>query len=127
MLSQGSSLQNQGDVLIAAGGKLDMQATKVTRAERSILIQTGSDQLLSELRAVNVSLDAVGSILDNNGADVNVVGTNLRMIAGGSIGEANTLVLPANANAKAVDTQVTTIAAQSKDGIYVEEQAPGAI
>ncbi len=126
VLAQGSSLQNQGDVLITAGGKLDMQATKVTRAERSILIQTGSDQLLSELRAVNVSLDAVGSILDNNGADVNVVGTNLRMVAGGSIGEANTLVLPANANAKAIDTQVTTIAAQSKDGIYVEEQAPGA-
>ncbi len=125
MLAQGSSLQNQGDVLITAGGKLDMQATKVTRAERSILIQTGSDQLLSELRAVNVSLDAVGSILDNNSTDVNVVATNLRMVAGGTIGEANTLVLPANANTKAIDTQVTTIAAQSKDGIYIEELSAG--
>ena len=91
---------------------------------------TGDSDILLGLidaGAGNVSLLAERDILDNNGGGVlNVQAAALRMEAdsngdsAGQIGQSDN-GSPAETNTRAIDTQVTTLAAVSADGIYILE------
>ena len=86
----------------------------------------------------DVSLSAEGSVLDNNGSSLNVQSDALRIVAdaaisgagsvislngngAGIIGGAETGNGAPDANINALDLQVSTVAAQSADGIYLRE------
>ncbi|HUP82454.1 MAG TPA: hypothetical protein VM260_28125, partial [Pirellula sp.] len=106
---------------------VDMAAgTNVTTAGGNVrvLAQNNGDIRLGLIGvgAGNVSLIASRSILDANGASLNVAANNLRMVAtSGTIGDADTLNGTPDINANAIDTQVTTLASISATGIYVRE------
>ena len=78
-----------------------------------------SDILLGQINATNVSLLAQRDILDNNGATVNVVASVLRMVADAATSNAAGQI--GQPSGGAIDTDVTTLAASSADGIYVQE------
>ncbi len=130
------------DVLIAAGGNFTQSGGVRTTAGaplpltsgHTLQVITGGTQLLDRLTASHISLDAGGDILANNdqalGDVLNLQATTLRMVAGGTIGESDlpTLPTPINAadfNRNAIDMQVDTVAARSRDGIYLQELAAG--
>ena len=86
----------------------------------------------------DVSLSAEGSVLDNNGSSLNVQSDALRIVADAEISGAGSVIsLNGNgagiiggpetgngapdANINALDLQVSTVAAQSADGIYLRE------
>jgi hypothetical protein len=105
-----------------------------------IVADNESDIQLGRLDTVNanfnagaVSLIAERSILDGQGDlnDLNIQTGTLRMVAdaaisnnanlNGQIGTADTTNVNPDANVNAIDIQVTTLAAQSADGIYLSE------
>ena len=122
---RGIAMQN-GTAIISGGGNVRLVADNESDL-RLGLINAGTGT-----GAGAVSLIAERSILDNNGAELNVQANVLRMVADASMsntanqagiigGSATGNGTPA-ANVNAIDTQVTTLAAQSADGIYVREQ-----
>ncbi len=82
---------------------------------------------LGSVTATAIIVEAEGSILDGNGASVNLTANVARLIADrngnntGSIGDSAVLNGTPDLNANAIDTNVTTIAAASAQGIYIEE------
>ncbi len=116
------SIVATGSILLSAGNVLAMSATSTSTATNNVVAQalTG-DLLLSRITATNVALQANGSILDANGTLLNVDATALHMRAGGSIGTPD-LINVASANDNAIDTRVTTVAAESATGIYIFEE-----
>ncbi len=89
-----------------------------------IVAQNGGDILLSRVNASSVSLNASNSIIDNNDAvtpnTLNIQANSLQMVAtNGLIGNSD-VGNAVDSNTPAIDTQVTTLAAQAL-GIYVRE------
>jgi membrane-bound inhibitor of C-type lysozyme len=129
--------------LLATNGAADSISGVDMRSGSLIAAATGNVRivadnegniLLSQVRtAGDVSLIAEGSILDNNASSVvvNVQANSLRMVAdasvshvrnqAGTIGTANLLNGTPTVNANAINTAVSTLAAISADGIYVQE------
>ena len=117
-----------GTVLVtAANGTVDAlfgidmaSGTTTTATGSSVrLSATGeSDIRLSQIVATNVSLLAQRDILDNLAAETaNVTATTLRMVADSNSNAAGQI----GSGADEIDTDVTTLAAISADGIYVRE------
>ncbi|MEM7474055.1 MAG: hypothetical protein AAF483_03625, partial [Planctomycetota bacterium] len=124
-VTQNSNIQTGDDVLVSAGGDYVAASGNSTTANNILATVTG-DIRLGLLNATDVSLDAGGDILDNNGLDTaNVQATSLRMVAGGLIGGADAANGTPDSNADAIDLEVSTLAAQAANGIYVQELSAG--
>ncbi len=120
--------------LLAANGTVDLTSgvdmasgANVTTAGGNvrILAQNNGDIRLGRIDVVsgNVSLIASQSILDANGASLNVTAINLRMVAtNGTIGGSDLLNGTPDVNVNAIDTQVAILAASSATGIYIREE-----
>ncbi|MEQ1824489.1 MAG: hypothetical protein ABL921_01015 [Pirellula sp.] len=109
-----------GNVFVEAGGDYKMLPLATISALENIVATANGTIELGYLTAGNVSLNAGGDILDSNGADLNVVATNLSMRSGGVIGQSS-LLSPPDDNPNAIDTSVSTLAATSVQAIYVSE------
>ncbi len=131
LLAGGDMLQladvtTDGDVWLRAGGSLSMTGGTTTSAGTTLLLQSGSALELGSVTAQQVALQAGGDILDHNGADVvNVQSSALSMTAGGMIGHSDTGQPNPDVNAQALDLQVTTVAALSSSGIYLQQLTAG--
>ncbi len=131
LLAGGDMLQladvtTDGDVWLRAGGSLSMTGGTTTSAGATLLLQSGSALELGSVTAQQVALQAGGDILDHNGADVvNVQSSALSMTAGGMIGHSDTGQPNPEVNAQALDLQVTTVAALSSSGIYLQQLTAG--
>jgi hypothetical protein len=68
-----------------------------------------------------VALTASGDIRDANGTTLNIIGTSVSLRAGHLIGDHHSGNGTPQLNTKAIDTQVTTLAASAGAGIYIEE------
>ena len=133
------AINNQSDALT---GIVMQNRTSTTTAGGNVRLvaDNESDILLSIINAAtgDVSLNAERSILDNNGDQINILADALRMLAdatissdgsvsaingdaAGAIGGSETSNADVDANVNAIDTQVTTLAAISAEGIYVRE------
>jgi hypothetical protein len=119
VLQSASIATTTGDVLIRADRNYTMTGTATTVASTRAIAVVGGELSLAFVSATNVGLQAGGNILDAN-AGINVTAVNLSMRSGGTIG-APAPGFPEGVNPFAIDTSVTTIAAQSLNGIYVEE------
>ena len=112
-----------GDVLVEAGRNWSMTTGTVITAGGGDVdgkAVTG-DLALGRINAARVALTAGGDVSDANGTTLNVDGTSLSLRAGGLIGNHNNTNGTPDLNANAIDTRVTTLAASSASGIYVEE------
>ena len=103
-----------------------LSGTNLTTAGGNVRLVTGNNGNillgLIDAGAGNASLIASGSILDSNGATVNVIANALRMVAtNGSIGQGDPLNGTPDVNVRAIDTQVLILAASSATGIHVLE------
>ncbi|MEZ6134697.1 MAG: hypothetical protein R3C53_07290 [Pirellulaceae bacterium] len=119
---QNANIIASGSVLIDAGGAMVMAPGVSTTAGSGLIARSAvGDMTLGLITASNVSLEATGSILDGNGASLNVVASTLRMVAGGFIGGVDLASLDTTVNVNAIDTTVGTLAAQAGSGIYILE------
>ncbi len=132
----GDITTTSGDVLVDAVGTWTMNGdTTITAGGGDVLGQAGEDILLGVIQlthgtANRVALRAGRSILDTNGAAVNVVETvaaaatslSLRATSGtiGATGGANPTI-----NDNALDLNVDTVAATSAGGIFLREISGG--
>ncbi|MCX7400043.1 MAG: hypothetical protein NT138_20430 [Planctomycetales bacterium] len=125
-LQQNRNITAGGDILLASTQNITMAATAETRANGGELILTaGQDISLGLLQATNVSLNSTADILDARLAETtNVRATNLRMIAAGAIGDADSSS-GSGTNLHAIDTEVTNLAGKSGTGIHVREVSAG--
>jgi hypothetical protein len=122
---QGANVTTVGDVVVSAGRDVTMGSGTSTTGGTNVLVDSEGTIRLGLVSGTNVSLDAVGDILDNNGGSVtNVRGTNLRMVAGGTIGTSD-LASPVGTNNNAIDTEVVRVAAGAGTGIYIQEVVTG--
>ncbi len=95
---------------------------EATNSSVRIAAPNGGSILLSRVNASSVSLNAVQDILDNNGNSLNVQANVLRAISSsGAIGAAEPGSPTPDLNGNAIDTQVTTLAASARTGIYIQE------
>lgn len=118
MTSGSLSVDAVRDITMASG-------TSTSTSTGNILLNAGSSVRLGLLDAIGVSLNAVGSILDNNGGSTtNVRSTTLRMTAGDSIGAADGAAGNAT-NTNAIDTEIGTFAATAANGIWLNEVSAG--
>ena len=119
-------------VVEASSGNVDMQAgssTESTGGGNIRLVAEMGDLILRMVQTGgSVSLLATNDILDGNvDSSVNVSADTLVMVADsdgdteGMIGQADTLNGTPAVNDNAIDTQVTTLAARSAEGIHVQE------
>ncbi len=134
-LNANVSTTGQGSIqLVASNGAadaingVDMSSSTVVSGASNVRIvaQNGGDILLSRVNSGSASLIAANNIVDNNDAvnpnTLNVQATRLQMVAtNGLIGNSDTGNPNADNNVAAIDTQVTTIAASSSNGIYIRE------
>ncbi len=81
----------------------------------------GGNIALGQINATNVAMDATGNISDANGATLNVDGTTLSLRARGMIGAHDNTNGTPDININAIDTRVTTLAAEAGSGIYILE------
>ena len=119
-----STITTTGNVLIDVGSTIDMIGGASVAAGQNALLRAGAGINLGSVSAINVGLDAGADILDSNGAATNVQATSLRATARGSIGQSDLQNAPAS-NGNAIDVNVITVAAESANGIYLEEVAAG--
>ncbi len=123
---QNSDITIGGDLLVVASQNIEMNSSSRSVADGGeLLYSAGRTISLGLVQATNVSLDAGADILDSGSNQAtNIRATNLRMIAGGMIGDSD-LLNGASTNNKAIDTEVLRIAARSATGIHVQEAAAG--
>lgn len=114
----GDTSTTGGSVLVDAGQNWMMSADTVIDAGGNVGGRAvGGELYLGRINATNVALTADRSISDSNGTVLNVAAASLSMVAGELIGDcSNSDCMP-----DAIDTRVNTIAAESRDGIYVNE------
>ncbi len=130
-LSQTANINTGGNVFVDVDGNVTMSQAATTVAGNTLIIDSGATITLGELQATNVSLQAAQDILDGNDIRTpltirtNVRATELRMIAGGTIGSADGLSTDPDLNLNAIDLEVGVVAAQSAAGIYLQELAVG--
>jgi hypothetical protein len=131
LIATGDVLQNAdvhagGDLIVSSQSDIVMDNNATTRADGGELIYRAvGDINLGLVEATNVNLDAGADINDSrNGFLANVIATNLAMRAGSEIGDESPSDT-ARENSRAIDTQVSNLAAQAADGIYVQELASG--
>ncbi|MEI6527934.1 MAG: hypothetical protein WCP62_18045, partial [Planctomycetota bacterium] len=90
----------------------------------NLQIISGSNLTLGSINSGTgrVYLQASGDIKDSdsNTNSTNIIASAVAMKAGGKIGDSDTNA-PVDTNRNAIGTQVTTLAAQSANGIYVQE------
>ena len=130
VMANGDVVQNAdivtggGTVLVEAGNEIDMQSGSTTSGGGNIRVEAGDNVDLGEINAGtgDASLVAGGSIVDNNGAALNIAADALAMWAGGKIGDADA-GSAATDNLNAIDTSVNVLAAEAGECIYVLETA----
>ncbi len=119
-----NSVTTSGNAMSVAGRDFSMSATSSISAGNSLLVNSGRDQTITGLHAANVSLNSGASILDANGAAVNIAASNLNIQAADSIGAAD-LTNFQTSNGNAIDIRVANVAAQSANGMYLRQVAAG--
>ena len=131
-LSQNANIvSDSGNVLLTVGNTFTMAGgTAITATGDAILIDAVNGIQLGLLDAANVAINTqFGDITDNNGEAVtNVRAVNLILsAANGIIGGPDSSGVPngPNVNDAAIDLEVTTVAARSANGIYLQEVAAG--
>ena len=111
-----------GSVLVDASRNWSMSADAVISADGNVGGRAVSGELLlGRINATHVALTAGRSIRDSNCTVLNVKADTLSMVAGQLIGDHDSLSNTPSTHADAIDTQVNTIAAQSLNGLYVDE------
>lgn len=113
-----------GDVLVEAGNDWTMAADAVITATGGEVDghAVAGDLTLGLINSTNVALTAEGSIIDANAGLLNVDATTLSLQANtGLIGNHDNANGTPAANVNAIDTQVTTLAANAEAGIYISE------
>jgi len=137
----GDITTTSGDVLVEATASdwtMDGGATITAGGQQVLGISGGTITLgvisVTDADENHIALEAAASILDANGASVNIeeeasiaagAATTLSLRAGsGSIGQADT-ANAADSNDKALDLNVDTVAANAQTGIYLREIADG--
>ncbi len=106
---------------------IDMaNGTSITTNNGNVRLQTlngGNVRLgLIDAGAGDVSIQASGSIVDANDANLNIAARFVQLVSvNGSIGEPDPLNGDPEANVRAIDTTITTLAASSSTGIYILE------
>ncbi|MFO1001669.1 MAG: hypothetical protein U0936_15135 [Planctomycetaceae bacterium] len=125
-LQQNRNITAGGDVLLVSGQDISMAAMAETKANGGeMILAAGQDISLGLLQATNVSLNAGADLRDARVSDAtNIRATNLRMIAGDAIGNADS-ISASGTNLNAIDTEVTNLAARSGTGIHVREVSSG--
>ena len=101
-------------VVISAGNNITILDSEVI-AGNSAYLTAGNDIQIGYVEAENlVDMEAGGSIYDNNQGDMNIVATDLIMLAGGGIGSYNGQIDP-------IETRVSNLQAGAEAGdIYIE-------
>jgi hypothetical protein len=131
-------LTQGGDVFAVAQGRLTQLASNTIATNGgNILLQSIASSVEfdvtdagTDIVAVNagngrVSIEAGTDIIDANGGTTTIIRADqLRMVAGGIIGNESTLSQPDD-NPNAIDTEVIELVARSRDGIYIQEVAAG--
>ncbi len=121
---QNANVSTNSGILISAGRNFTMSGA--TSSGNVVVAQAGTNISLDLITASQIALSAGQNILDNNGANVtNLRGSSASLRAGGSIGLADTLNGTPTLNANAIDTELTTVAASSTAGIYLQEVTAG--
>ncbi len=87
------SVSTAGNVGVNANGSVSMTTGSISNAN-TIIVVTGTDMTLGSLAANAVNLRSGGSILDGNGAVLNVESDTLSMQATNSIGNSDIFNLP---------------------------------
>ncbi|MFM7927944.1 MAG: hypothetical protein ACKO9Q_09560, partial [Pirellula sp.] len=94
------------------------------QADNDIAVISGGGITLGRIDAGsgNVYLEAKNNVLDSDASSnpTNIIASGLAIKAGGTIGSSD-LTNARDSNRNAIGTQVTTLAAQSANGIYVQE------
>ncbi|MEZ6060865.1 MAG: hypothetical protein R3C19_10910 [Planctomycetaceae bacterium] len=128
ILQNADILTATGDILLTATRDITMLGTTQTQAGGDVLLQATGTVRLAEITAANVAIEAGADVVDNNGVGPNVAATTLSLRAGGTIGAGDigtidpiTAVTTAAANPGAIDTAVDVLAAESVNGIYINE------
>ena len=114
-------------------GILQFSGTVIDSGDGNIRLLAGneSDVIFSQVSAGSgsVSIVAERDILDRNGAAINVTAATLRLEAdsngdsAGQIGASDPNNGAPDENVNAIDTDVTTLAAKSATGLYIEEES----
>ncbi len=124
---QNADIRAGQDILLTATADITQAGPTSSIAARTLQMDAGGSVRLASNSAQHVSIAAGQDVLDNNGGDlVNVQANSLRIVAGGTIGQADAGNMQADNNAKAIDLQVVTVAAQSGLGTYLQELSVGA-
>ncbi|MFN9349232.1 MAG: hypothetical protein ACK6DQ_21805, partial [Planctomycetota bacterium] len=129
-LDASGAITSNAGIQTAGSGTVYLSSGAST-AINSISTVSGDVQLLSEgtltLGSINagtgrVYLQATNDIQDSDGLSnsTNITASALAMRAGGKIGSSDTNAA-AGTNRNAIGTRVTTLAAQSSTGIYIQE------
>jgi hypothetical protein len=111
-----------GSVFISSGQDISLES--IVAGGGSLQIFSGGDLSLGRLSTVgSVYLQASGDIQDTDpaGNTINIIANSLAMKAGGKIGGSDLTSSTASDNRNAIGTMVSKLAAESSDGIYVQE------
>ena len=128
--SLGISQASAGDITTTTGDVLIEAGTDWTMSNGTVITAGGGDfdgkaltgdLALGRINSARTALSASGDISDANGTTLNVDGTSLSMRAGGRIGNHDNTNGTPSTNTNAIDTQITTLAAVARTGIYIEE------
>jgi hypothetical protein len=119
----GDITSTSGDVLVEAGQDWTMSSGTVIRVgggdfDGKALV---GDIALGQIRSTRTAVTAGNDISDANGDALNIIGTSATFRAGGQIGNSDPTNGSLLTNLKAIDTQVSTLAARAGTGIFIEE------
>jgi len=109
-----SEIISDENIEITAGNNIIVLGSQVIAGD-SAYLTAGNDIQIGYVEAVNtVSMEAGGSIYDNNQEGMNIVATNLVLLAGKGIGNHNGQIDP-------IETSVSNLQAGAEDGdIYID-------
>ncbi|MCR9295448.1 MAG: hypothetical protein NXI32_22245, partial [bacterium] len=119
---QNANITASSGIFVDAGQTIIM-APPVQSTAGMIVYQAGGFIQLALLNAAqNAGIQAGLDIVDNNGSALNINAENASLRAGGRIGVQDPGSTPLS-NLQAIDTQVTTLAADGSNGIYLQQQS----
>ena len=107
-----------GDLIANAGtGAITMDNGAVSTATGNISYIANSNVSLGSLNGANITVTATnGSIIDNGEGDVDLIATNLQLVAGAAVGEVE------GSGNGLLETTVTNVAASAgAGGVYLSE------
>ncbi len=113
-----------GKALLEATNDITMAVGTSIASSEAILRTDQGKIVLALIEADSIAVHAGTNILDGNLTSTNLRGQAAQLVAGGSIGRSD-INGSTNSNREAIDTELQTLAAQSSDGIYIEEVSGG--